>query len=353
MRDIAGEKTQKATPKRRKEERGKGNIFQSRDITGAFGLLGLFLFFQLTALYCYNYFYIFMRQYLGGLSNIEELTPLTAKNYIADFTIKSMLLSLPFLLVTAGLAIAFDMAQTKLNFSFSRLKPDFSKISLLKGIKKLVTLRSLTELLKSSIKITIITIVAYTEIKANMRGFISLFDKGIFESLSFIGHVIYLIVIKVGMYLLAFGVLDYLYQWWDYERQIRMSFQDIKDEYKQTEGNPQIKGQQRDRQRRMSMQRIAQKVPLADAIIRNPTHFAVAIKYDPKVDKAPKVIAKGQDYLALKIIEIAEANHISITTNPPLARGIFESVELDQEIPEKYYQAVAEVLIFVYTKLRK
>ena len=315
--------------------------------------MGLFGFFQLAVPYFYSYSTLITKQYLKDASQIADLTSQSASRFISEFAIKSLLLSLPFLLVTSVSAVALSAAQTRISFTFKHLKPDFSKISLLKGLKKLVTIRSLTELLKSTIKIVIVTIIAYTEIKANIGSFVKLFDQDIFEALSFIARTVYLIVMKTGMYMLAFGILDYFYQWWDYERQIRMSHQDIKDEYKQTEGNPQIKGQQRERQRKMSMTRIAQKVPTADVVIRNPTHFAVAIKYDPKKDKAPKVIAKGQDYLALKMIEIAEANHIVVTTNPPLARGIYQAVDLEQEIPEKYYQAVAEIFVFVYTKLQK
>jgi len=293
-----------------------------------------------------------MEQYLGGFAGIQTLAPLDAKHYIDELAIKIMLLSLPLLVVSALLSAAFVAAQTRINFSAERLKPDFSRLNPISGIKKLITLRSLMELLKSILKVVVIAAVAYTEIKANFSGFISLFDKSILAAFAWLCHMTFFIVIKIGIYLLAFGILDYLYQWWDYERQIRMSFQEVKDEFKQTEGDPQIKGRQRERQRRMSMLRIAQKVPLADVVIKNPTHFAVAIQYDARKNKAPKVIAKGQDYLALKIIEIAEANHIVVTANPPLARGLYESVDLDQEIPEKYYQAVAEVLVFVYTKLK-
>ena len=220
-------------------------------------------------------------------------------------------------------------------------------------MKNLFSLRSLVELIKSMLKVIIVGAVIYTTIKANLYGFGTMFDKSIIDSLAWTFKLIFDIVIKAGLYLLVFGILDYFYQWWEYERQIRMSFQDLKDEYKQSEGDPQLKGRQKERQRKMSMLRIAQKVPLADVVIKNPTHFAVAIKYEHKKDKAPRVIAKGQDYLALKIIEIAEANKIAVSENPPLARGIYHSVAIDQQIPEEYYQAVAEILVFVYSKARK
>ncbi len=292
-----------------------------------------------------------LEQYLSSFAAINTLDVLTAKQYMSDLSIKILLLSLPVLIVSALLSGVLVAAQTRSNVAWSRIKPDFSKLNPIKGLKNLISLRSLTELLKSILKISVVTMVAYTEIKANFPAFISLLDKSILASFAWLCQTTFFIIIKIGIYLLAFGILDYFYQWWDYERQIRMSFQEVRDEFKETEGDPQIKGRIRERQRRMAMLRMAQKVPLADVVIKNPTHYAVAIKYDSPKDKAPKVIAKGQDYLALKIIEIAEANHIVVTANPPLARGLYESVALDQEIPEKYYQAVAEILVFVYTKL--
>lgn len=317
------------------------------------GLIGLFAFFQFAAPYFYRYFSLMTSQYLALSSHTAALSSREAARLVSEFALKSMALSLPFLLVTSALAVALSAAQTRISFSVKQLKPDFSRLSLFKGLKRLITIRSMTELLKSCIKIVVVAVAAFIEIRADIGGFVRLLDQDVLEALSFMAQMVYRIMIKVGLFLLAFGVLDYFYQWWDYERQIRMSHQDIKDEYKQTEGDPLVKGQQRERQRRAAMSRIAQKVPSADVIIRNPTHFAVAIQYDSKKDKAPKVIAKGQDYLALKIIEIAEAHHIPVTTNPPLARGIYQAVGLDQEIPEKFYQAVAEVLVFVYAKAGK
>ena len=313
----------------------------------------MFLFFQVAVKYYYAYLYQYFIHSFTTITDVRVLTLASAKMYLAEFAVKSLLLSLPFLLVAATVAIFFHLAQTRMNFAFSRLKPDFSKINPIRGFKNLFSIRSVVELIKSIIKIVIVGAIIYSEIKGNFFGFGTMFDKSIIDSLTWTCKLIFDIVIKAGLYFLIFGILDYFYQWWDYERQIRMSFQDIKDEYKQSEGDPQVRGRIRERQRRMSMLRIAQKVPQADVVIKNPTHFAVAIKYNHEKDKAPRVIAKGQDYLALKIIEIAEANRITVSENPPLARGLYRSVALEQEIPEEYFQAVAEILVFVYSKTRK
>lgn len=353
MIGISQEKTQKPTPKRRKEQRKKGNIFQSQDITNALGLLGLLLFFRVSMPYFYGYISKLFVQYLSSFAQADTLTNNAARIYLSKFAIQVLVMALPFVLVSAVLAIVFVFAQTRLNFAFELLKPDFSKINFIKGLKRMFSLRSLVELLKSIIKVIIIAVIIYMGIKDNLSGFISFYDRSIISSLGWLFYTSFMIILKVCIFLLAFGVFDYFYQWWEYERKLRMSNQEIKDEMKESEGDPQIKSRQKERMRRMAMLRIAQKVPLADVVIKNPTHYAVAIKYDQEVDRAPKVIAKGQDYLALKIIEIAEAHKITVMANPPLARGLYEAVKVDQEIPEEYYQAVAEIFVFIYTKIRR
>ena len=155
---------------------------------------------------------------------------------------------------------------------------------------------------------------------------------------------------------LAFAVvaaLDYFYQWWDYERQLRMSKQEIKEEYKQTEGDPQIKGKIKENQRKMAQRRMMQQVPKADVVIRNPTHFAVALRYDPDRDNAPIVLAKGQDELALRIVRVAEENKVEVVENVPLARALYAQAELDREIPPELYGAVAEVLVYIFKLSKK
>lgn len=353
MRDIPGDdKTEKATPKRREDERKKGNIFQSRDITSALGLIGGYWFLYAAGSTVFAYFQKLVRQYLTGFSDITDISTATANHFMRDFVLQSALLSLPFLIVAALLGFAFNVAQTRMNFSMKRLKPDFTKIDPIRGMKKIITMRSLVELLKSAVKIAITAVVLYTEIKARLPQILGLFDMELFSAGLWLCGSLFAIVMKIGMIMIAFGALDYFYQWWEYEKQLRMSKQEIKDEYKQTEGDPKIKGRIREQQKKMSMMRIMQQVPLADVVIRNPTHFAVAIKYDAKRDRAPVVVAKGQDYLALKIIEVAQTNKVSITENPPLARALYAAVKIGQEIPEEHYQAVAEVLAFVFN-LRK
>lgn len=348
-----GGKTEKATPKRRQDERKKGNIFQSRDVTSAFGFLGMILFVKMAAPYFLSYLEKFLKGYLGGFSQANGLSQTQGAVLLSDFSTTILLLSLPCLLAAALIGFVLDAAQTRFIFTAEKLKFDISKINFFTGLKRLFNMRVFVELLKSAFKITIVAYVLYTEIKNRMPHFMRLQDKEISEAFFWTCDTVLNIAIKITLIMAAFAVLDYLYQWWDYERQIMMSKQAIKDEYKQTEGDPQIKRRIRDQQKRMSMMRIMQKVPLSDVVIRNPTHFAVAIQYDPKKDRAPIVLVKGQDYLALKIVDAAEKNNVQITENPPLARGLYATVEMGQEIPEEYYQAVAEVLAFVYNLKRE
>lgn len=168
----------------------------------------------------------------------------------------------------------------------------------------------------------------------------------------YVGDTAVSLVNTVGVAFIFLAAFDYLYQWWEYEKNLRMSKQEIKEEYKQTEGDPQIKGRIREKQRQMASMRMMQNVPKADVIIRNPTHFAVALGYDSNANRAPVVLAKGADHLALKIVEVGEANGVYIMEDKPLARGLYASVEVDMEIPEEFYQTVAKVLAFVY-KLKK
>ena len=257
--------------------------------------------------------------------------------------------ALPLLLIGILVAVVFTMAQTRLLVSTKSMQFKFSRLNPLQGLKKMITLRALVELLKSVIKIAVLSYIVYISLRDKILMLPRLMDMSIEAGMAFIGGMIMSIVKSAAYVFVALAAMDYVYQWWDYEKNLRMSKQEVKEEYKQTEGDPQIKGQIRQKQRHMATQRMMQSVPKADVVIRNPTHYAVAIRYDAEKDRAPIVLAKGADSLALRIIAEAEKHGIVITENRPLARGLYESVEIDKEIPSEFYQAVAEVLVFVYS----
>lgn len=342
-------KTEKATPKRREEQRKKGNIFQSSDVISAVSILALFFTLKIIFPYAYKYMSGFFRKYSDFILTIRTLSAGTAMDVLKDCIIALLLIAGPVMLVSIAVGVIASGVQTGFKFSKELIKFNFSKLSIIQGFKRMFSLRSVTELLKAMIKISILVYLLYTQIRKLMVYFSQLMYEDIMQAASFILNSIMDIVIQISVAFIAIAALDYLYQWWQHERDIKMSKQEIKDEYKELEGDPQIKGAIRDRQRKMAQQRMMQNVPTADVIVRNPTHFAVALKYDIEKNSAPIVVAKGQDYVAFKIIEIAEQYHIPMTENKPLARALYGSVKVGREIPPEYYVALAEVMAWVYS----
>lgn len=347
-----GEKTEKATPKRRSDERKKGNVFTSKDVAAVITLVVMFFVLKLLGagiLKILRETLIYMVEYS---TEVRYLT----SDKLAEFTPKIIgnfaLATLPFLFIGIGVSIVATGAQTKFLVSGALLKPKFSRLNPINGIKNMFSLRSLVELLKAILKIIALTYVVYSTLSGILPQIPKLFDVEAIEAARFIGESIMKLVLNVTYLFVAIAIADWGYQYYEYEKNLKMSKQEVKEEYKQLEGDPQIKGKIRERQRAMSQRRMMQDVPKADVIIRNPTHYAVAIRYEQGKDRAPVVLAKGKDLIALKIVEIAEKNDIITTENVPLARGLYEAVEIGQEIPEKFYHAVAEVLAYVY-KLKK
>lgn len=252
------------------------------------------------------------------------------------------------LAMTILISIAGTFAQTRGLVTGELLKPKFNRISPLQGIKRLFSLRSIIEALKGILKISILLILIYSCVSTLLVQSINYLDMELIDSCRHIFSAIYSMMLKVGLAFLVLALFDFLYQWWDYERGMKMSKQEIKEEYKQMEGDPQIKSKIKELQRRMAQQRMMQQVPEADVVIRNPTHFAVALRYKLGQDEAPVVLAKGQDFLALRIVKVAEEHGVAVVENVSVARALYASTELGQEIPPELYGAVAEVMVFLY-----
>ena len=292
------------------------------------------------------------RQIIAMTGEVTELTIYDARKLAIDIMVVFATTVLPLLLIGGLVSVVLTLAQTRLLFTTKTIQLKFSRLNPLQGIRKMFSLRALVELAKSLIKIAILCYIIYSNLYKKFLLLPRLMDMSVENAVSYLGDLIMSIVTASAAVFIFIAALDYLYQWWDYERSLRMSKEEIKEEYKETEGDPQVKGQIKERQRKMAQMRMMQNVPKADVVIRNPTHYAVAIKYDPEVNNAPVVLAKDADSLALRIIHEAEKHDIIITENKPLARALYESVEVDAEIPAEFYQAVAEVLVFVYN-LRK
>ncbi len=343
------EKTEQATAKRLRDERKKGNVFKSQEMISLGGLLAVFLALQALG--------VFILQTLtGGLERFwfeagvrESLSRLEVQEFFVSAAMIFALAALPGLLVAALAAIVLTAIQTQLNFSGEALQPKFSRLSPLQGFRKMFSLRGVIELVKSLLKITVLGYIIYIQYQERVALLPRLYNMDFINVLFFAAGFVWDIVLNVSVIFAFLAAGDFLYQRWQYEKDMRMSKHEIKEEYKQTEGDPQIKGKIKQKQREMSQARMMQAVPEADVIIRNPTHYAVAIQYRPGEDNAPKVLAKGADLMALRIIHVAEEHDIMLVENKALARRMFENAPLDAEIPSDFYEAVAEVLAFVYS----
>lgn len=346
---AAEEKTEKATPKRRQDERKKGNVFQSNDVAAVAGLLVLFNSLGALAPGIYRDLKSSMELFFSYAGDkTYRLNELNVQEIMGRAMIYFARAAIPLLLIGVLTAVIVTLFQTRMSFSWEVMKFKLDRISPLKGFKRMFSMRSLMELVKAVIKISCLIWVITFFVKDRMHEFARLIDGSVAGAVVYTGKTAIALVNTVGVAFLFVAGFDFLYQWWEYEKNMRMSKQEIKEEYKQMEGDPQMKGRIREKQRQIASRRMMQNVPKADVIIRNPTHFAVALGYDSGAHRAPVVLAKGADRVALKIVEIGEENGVYIMENPPLARGLFAAVEVDMEIPEEYYQAVAQVLAFVY-----
>jgi flagellar biosynthetic protein FlhB len=346
-------KTEKATPKKRRDERKKGNTFQSKDVVSIaviiigfvlISKLGLFITTQIKNLY------INQLQHMQGL---QDLTIAACMQIFREAIVVFFIITIPLAVVLTFTGVIMAGAQTGFLVSGDLLKFKYSRISFIEGAKRLLSLRSVVQLVKSLIKVFVIMWLIYSSIKDLLVVTPDILNTSLDSNISFMMDRVLSLVYKICLIFVGVAILDFAYQKYDYEKKLRMTKQEVKDEYKQTEGDPFIKGKIKEKQRKMSMNRMIQQVPSADVIIRNPTHFAIALKYDIEKDPAPIVLAKGQDLMAKRIIEVAEKNKILITENKPLARGLYEIVEVNGYIPGEFYQAVAEVMAWVYSNKDK
>lgn len=351
--DLAGEKTEKATPKRKQDERKKGNVFVSQEVVTVATLLASFYALKILAGTILDSLRSFLPFMIGLGASMDTLDFARARQLWLQCTLECIKLALPVLLATVVAAVVGTMLQTRMLVSLQSLKFKGERINPLNGLKKMFSLRAVVELLKSLLKIAILAAVLYNILTDQVFQLPRLMNLSAETILPTAGQLISDIVLTVGAVFLFLAAADYLYQWWQYEKNLRMTKQEVKDEYKQMEGDPQVKGRQRSIQQQRAKRRMMQAVPSADVVIRNPTHFAVALRYDREKDRAPIVVAKGQDRIALKIVEIAEKNGVHVLEDRPLARALFASIEIGQEIPAQFYEPVAQILAFVYNLKKK
>lgn len=347
---FSEEKTEKATPKRRREAREKGQVLQSKEINSAIIIIVSFLCLKIFGGHMFNYLLSFSNSFYrdnllkADLFNTGDINILMMRIIGIGVIIVGPLTAIILILglATSYLQVGFLFTTKTLEFKLSRLNP-------IEGFKRIISKRSLVELIKSIFKIIIIGYLVYTYAIKEIYNIFKLLELSVEGIVTFIGNIVVNVGIRSGIALFILAVFDYGYQWWDYEKNLKMSKQEIKEEYKQTEGNPQIKSKIKEKQRQMAMRRMMQDVPKADVIITNPTHFAIAIKYDKETYEAPYVLAKGADLIAKNIKDMAKKHGIPTVENKPLAQTLYNTVEIGQIIPEELYQAVAEVLAYVYS----
>ena len=350
---FAGEKTEKATPKKRQDSRKKGQVLKSQDVTSAILLLSVFLYLFFSAGFMRDRFFVFFHQTFNEYITIPKLDEAQALLIYSDVLIQMAIILLPVMLIAVIAGIAGNVFQFGLLLTGEPLKMDLKKIDPIKGFKRIFSIRAIVELMKSVLKISFIGTTTTLIVMSNIDKVLGLAFKSPWDTLTTVGQLTALMGITAALVLLFISILDFMYQKFDYEKNLRMSKQDIKDEYKNSEGDPIIKSRIKQRQREMAMRRMMQEVPNADVVITNPTHYAIALKYKDGDMDAPIVVAKGVDFIAQKIKLIAKEHDIVMVENRPLARSLYENVEIGGRIPEEFFKAIAEILAYVYRIQRK
>lgn len=347
-----GEKTEPATSKKLNDIRKEGQVAKSKELITAVSLMSLFIILKIYLSKLGTGLIDVYTQVYNSISKVVDdsyngLPIRTAGSVMQQVIIDMIKLVIPILLVAIVIAILGNMLQQKWMVTAKPLQPKFSKISPISGFKRMFSVRQLVELIKSIAMISIIMIVVYNTVKSKMNILLTFYDVGLNTALSTIGSIIIDLGIKISAVFLIVGFADLFYQRIKFKNDNMMTKQEIKDEFKNTEGDPQVKGQIKRRMHEVSRRRMMQQLPEADVVITNPTHFAVALKYEPDAGKAPVVIAKGADYLAFQIKDKAKEYNIAIVENKPLARILYHNIDIGMEIPPELYQAVAEILAVV------
>ena len=345
-------KTEDPTPKKLEEARKRGQVAQSKELNTWIMLLAATLLIVVGIPTMFRSMMDFLKIYLEQAHMMPSmpggLDLIMIQSFLKTFSL--VIIPLLFLMLAAFLG---PFSQVGLMISPEVLNPDLSKVSPIKGWGRLFSLRSIVEFVKGIIKLAAIGIVCYVLIKPYFHAIEHTIDQSLELMMEDMMGLTIRMMIGILIVLLVMSVADVLYQRWEFNKQMRMTKQELKDEYKQTEGDPYVKGRLKQLRMEKARQRMMQAVPKADVIITNPTHYSIALKYDPDEKPAPIVIAKGVDEVALRIREVAKEHKIILYENKPLARSLYDGVEIDQMVPEELFKAVAEVISFVYKKQGK
>lgn len=348
MSDEMGEKTEDPTPRRRQEAREEGNIAKSQDLTAGLTLVGAVLLLAAFGSRMLGAMRALVESMLSGAvvenpARGEDLGQLWAVGL--QFGLQMFA---PVALGLMAMALIAGVLQVGFVVTLKPLTPKFSKVSPIKGLKQLFSLRGLVRLGMSVTKVAVVTGVAAWCIYLDLPKVISLIGLDAEPLLAAAAALVWGLALKVALLLLLLGALDFAYQRWQQEQDMKMSKQEVKEEFKKMEGDPLVKQRRGQVARQLALQRLTHDVPKADVVVTNPTHFAVALQYEGGNMDAPKVVAKGADFLAMRVRQLAAAHGVPIVERPPLARALYRGVEVGQQIPPAHYAAVAEILAYVY-----
>ena len=352
------EKTEEPTAKKLDDARKEGQVAKSQEIATAFTLLALFLILR--------FGYGFMgKNFENEFARVYNSIPHVARTYdgmlpinwisslLTNAILTMLLISAPFFVIGFIIAFLSDLIQVSWKPTTKPLQPKFSKLNPVSGMKKIFSARKLFELGKSLLKLAVMAVVIYTFFTGRTESLFLLYDIPLKQAVGLMGDLIISLGLRIAAAYMVIAFIDLIYQRRKFKKDMMMTKKEVKDEFKNSEGDPQVKGAQKRRMMEASRRRMMQQLPQADVVITNPTHIAVAILYDNTKDEAPRVIAKGEDYLAKRIKDVARDSDVPIVENKPLARAIYATVEIDEVIPPELYQAVAEILAVVYTERNK
>ncbi|MCE5264236.1 MAG: flagellar biosynthesis protein FlhB [Deltaproteobacteria bacterium] len=346
------ERTEQATSKRRQDAREKGQVAKSRELASVAVLGACLVYFYFNASDLAARLMALMRTSFRSSGQTTVSTD-TIQPLLTDLLYQTFALLAPFLLVAVIAGLMINILQVGILFSAEAITPKYSKIDPFKGLQRLFSMRSFVELIKSILKMAVIGFVAYLTISGESSKLLPLMDLGARDILSYLGKISFKILLSTCCVLIILAILDYGYQKWEHEKSLKMSMKEIKDENKETEGDPLIKGRIKKLQREMARRRMMAAVPKADVVITNPTHYAVAIRYEPETMNAPCVVAKGADFLAQKIKEVARNSGVPIVENKLVAQVLYKVTPVEHAIPENLYKAIAEILAQIYSLRQK
>lgn len=338
------EKSEEATSKKKEDARKEGNVARSMELSS-----GVLILLSISVLYVYTPYMLknfedFIREMFTYNKTVLDRETVA---YIFYYSLKFVgKVTIPFFAAIFVGAAAISVFQVGFHITGKAIEPKFDKLNFFANfIKTFFNKRKLVDLVKSIFKIFVLSAYAWYLVSQETETIVRMTDAEYRDQMAYLGKMIFQIIFKLGILILIMGIADYIYQKWQHNQDIKMTKQEVKEEYKQMEGDPIVKNRIRQAQREAARKRMMDEVPKADVVITNPTHYAVAIRYDLKEDKAPKVIAKGERLMALRIREIASQNGIKIYEDPPLARTLFNSVDIGDEIPENLYKVLAQILM--------